>query len=72
MIAGLVGICLVWLMSDLSKQTPDSAATIRIAATGIAFFNAIPALFVDHWFAKVASVIAIVAGSIQGSFAIIE
>jgi hypothetical protein len=59
-------------MSALSEQPPDAAATIRIAATGIAFFDAIPALLVDHWLAKVAAVIAIVAGSIQATFAIIE
>jgi hypothetical protein len=46
--------------------------TIRTAATGVALFNALPAVFVEHWFATIASVIALVAAAIQGSFAITE
>ena len=72
MSTGLVGILLAWLMTGLSRQPPRDRSTIRTFGVGVALFNAVPALLVDHWLAKAAAAIALLAAVVQGAFAIAE
>ena len=53
MISGGGGVVFVWPLADLSIQLRDDPVKIRIFGTAIAAFNAVPALFVNHWIAQV-------------------
>ena len=71
-ISGGCGVVFAWLLEDLSVQARDDLVLIRIFGTAIAAFNAVPALFVNHWTAHAVAALALVAALLQASLAIAE